>query len=272
MTTFLDSVTPVLLTYNEAPNIQRSVSKLYWAQDVVVVDSGSTDGTTAILKEFPNVRLFSRPFDTHGRQWRFATKETGIATPWILRLDADYELSDEFIAELIALQPSMEVDACEIGFNFAIYGKLLNSSLYPPNIILLRNGRFRVFDRGHTEAWSVDGPVQQIKAHVIHDDRKPIAHWVIAQCRYMTLELETVDHDRSLRGWLRRHPPLMPAVVLFYCLFVKGLIFDGEVGFFYVLQRTTAEAILSLLFLERMLRAFLRLDGTRTVSNDRSKP
>lgn len=64
----LDQITPVLLAYNEEQNIARTLSHLTWAKDVVVVDSGSTDGTLERLERFSNVRVFSRRFDTHAAQ------------------------------------------------------------------------------------------------------------------------------------------------------------------------------------------------------------
>ena len=56
----LDHITPVLLTYNEEQNIGRTLSRLKWAKDVVVVDSGSTDRTLTIIAAYPNVRVFKR--------------------------------------------------------------------------------------------------------------------------------------------------------------------------------------------------------------------
>jgi glycosyltransferase involved in cell wall biosynthesis len=111
----LGEITPVLLALNEAPNIARTVSALSWAKDIVVVDSGSTDNTLGILKRFPNVRIFSRPFDSHANQWRYAVTETAIATPWILRLDADYQLTPELIEELRALNVDTPVNAYRHG-------------------------------------------------------------------------------------------------------------------------------------------------------------
>ena len=73
----LNHITPVLLTYNEEANIGRTLSHIAWAKDIVVVDSGSTDGTLAVLAKFPNVRVFNRRFDTHANQWRYAVEETG---------------------------------------------------------------------------------------------------------------------------------------------------------------------------------------------------
>src|SRR5215475_5453179 len=96
----LNEITPVLLTFNEAANIGRTLSCLEWAKDIVIVDTGSTDETTSIVARFPQVRLFHREFDTHGNQWRYAIEETGINTNWILRLDADYLVTETLITEL----------------------------------------------------------------------------------------------------------------------------------------------------------------------------
>src|SRR5215475_7150471 len=138
----LEDITPVLLTYNEEQNIHRTLSRLNWAKDVVVVDSGSTDGTLALLASFPNVRIFKRSFDSHANQWRYAVDETQIATNWILRLDADYQVSDALVAELAALDPNAPVSAYRASFGYAIFSLNLLSSLYPANTVLLRKGRF----------------------------------------------------------------------------------------------------------------------------------
>ena len=168
----LDHITPVLLTYNEEQNIGRTLSRLTWAKDIVVVDSGSTDGTLAVLAKFPIVRVFNRRFDTHANQWRYAAEETQISTDWILRLDADYQVSDALIAELALLDPNAPVSAYRIPFDYAILSRKLLSSLYPANTVLLRKGHFSVRDKGHTEAWDVNGPVATLSARIIHDDWK----------------------------------------------------------------------------------------------------
>src|SRR6185295_16127350 len=103
----LDQITPLILTYNEAPNIARSLAALTWANDIVVVDSFSDDDTVAIAKLVPHVRVFQRAFDNHRNQWEFGLQETGISTPWVLALDADYVVSNELANELEHLRPSV---------------------------------------------------------------------------------------------------------------------------------------------------------------------
>jgi glycosyltransferase involved in cell wall biosynthesis len=248
----LQAITPVILTYNEAPNIGRTLANLGWAQDIVVVDSGSTDATIDILRAHPKVRIFDRKFDTHHGQWTFATQQTGIKTPWILRLDADYQVPQALVNEIALLDPDGPQNAYRIGFNYAISSRKLAGSLYPSNTVLLRRGTFHIHDAGHTESWEVDGLIGQLESKIVHDDWKPMSVFVQSQIRYMTRELNAPPrNDRGLRDWLRRHPPLMPMTVFFYCLFGKGLIFSGRAGIMYTLQRTIAEAIFAILYLEK---------------------
>jgi len=252
----LSEITPVLLTFNESANISRTLSALTWAKDIVVVDSGSTDETLSILSQYAQVRVFNRPFDTHGNQWRYATQETGVTTKWILRLDADYEVTEALRRELARLDPDGEFDGYRIAFDYAIFGRKLVSSLYPPNTVLLRTGRFSVWDKGHTEAWRVEGPVKSLKGSITHDDRKSVEQWMTSQARYMRREFGHLRSEGSgLRAWLRRAPPLMPLAIFVYCLFGKGLILNGRAGMFYALQRSVAESTLSLMVLDEMLRA-----------------
>lgn len=251
----LDAVTPVILTYDEEPNIARTLARLEFARDIVVIDSGSTDGTLEILHADSRVRVFSRKFASHAEQWGFAVFETGIATDWILRLDADYQLTDEIIEELRQTNPSPDVAAFRIGFGYAIFGAPLRTSLYPPNTILLRRGCFSVNDKGHTEAWRVEGKIADLRSKIVHDDWKCTSRFVSSQIRYMAREIEVLDPSpNAFKTWLRRHPPLMPAATFFYAYFCKGLVLDGRAGLYYALQRLVAETILSLMLLERKIQ------------------
>jgi glycosyltransferase involved in cell wall biosynthesis len=98
-----ESITPLILTYNEAPNIGRILQRLTWAKRIVVIDSYSTDETLEILRSFPHVEVYQREFDTAANQDNFGLDQ--ITTEWALSLDADYLLTDELIEEIKNLNP-----------------------------------------------------------------------------------------------------------------------------------------------------------------------
>jgi Glycosyl transferase family 2 len=253
----LADITPVILTYNEAANIGRSLERLKWAKEVVVVDSNSTDDTLAIAARFPNVRTVQRPFDSHAEQWRFAVEQTGMRSGWVLRLDADYMVEPALRDEIAGLAPTEETAAYEVAFTYCIDGRPLRASLYPALPVLFRRGHGRFVQDGHTEKLRIDGPIVKLRNRLLHDDRKSLAHWLQSQSRYQAQEAEKL----ATRPWSELTWPdrirctrfLGPIAVAVHCLFVKGLIFDGTAGLLYTAQRVTADLILSMHLLRRDL-------------------
>ena len=76
----LSAVTPVIITFNEAENIGRTLSALSWASSIVVIDSGSTDATLEILARHPAVTVVQRGYDNHASKWNFAFSVSPRAT------------------------------------------------------------------------------------------------------------------------------------------------------------------------------------------------
>jgi hypothetical protein len=192
---------------------------------------------------------------TFANQWDFAVRKTGIATPWILRLDADYQVTATLVKEISQLGQDDAVDAYRVAFDYAIFSHKLISSLYLPKLVLLRKDRLTVLDKGHTEGWSVEGPIRTLNARITHDDWKSTEQWLSSQGNYMRREVRKPRTGRvRLQDWARLTLPGFPIVVFLYCLFVKGLILNGRAGIFYALQRMVAEAVFSLVVLEDKLR------------------
>jgi glycosyltransferase involved in cell wall biosynthesis len=255
----LDQITPVILTFNEEPNIARVLDCLRWAQDIVVVDSGSTDSTVELVRQFRNVRLFVRPFDSHERQWSYAVNDTDIATNWVLTFDADYIISEEGIEELRRLEPGVDIAGYEASFLYCIHGHPLRHSLYPPRIVLFRRGKGVFHQDGHTQRVTVAGSIEPLRQPLRLDDWKPISHWVVAQDRYARLErnklLGTFNERLSLPDRLRKRRYVAPILVLLYCLIVKRQWRDGLAGWHYTYQRVLAEILLSLYLIEDRIAA-----------------
>lgn len=250
----LDQITALILTYNEAPNIARTLDSLRWASEVVVVDSFSTDETATIARSFPNVRVIQRAFDCHRNQWEFGLKEAGIITEWVLALDADYIVTTDLVDEIENLKPTAQTSGYRARFIYCISGKQLNSGIYPPVTVLYRAVAANYTQDGHTQRVSLDGRIEELHSPILHDDRKPLRRWFESQKRYTKLEAQklraTNPAELSFLDRLRRWPLIVPPLALFYCLIVRAGIFDGWAGFYYALQRTVAELMLSLYLIE----------------------
>ena len=252
----LPSITPLILTFNEAPNLRRTLERLAWAKEIVVLDSFSTDETLDIVRSFPQARVVQRAFDSFASQCNFGLQQ--IKTEWVLSLDADYVLSEELVRELHGFKPNGDIVGFSACFQYWICGHPLQASLYPPRVVLYRKDRACYHNDGHGHPVQIDGPTQSLDGLIYHDDRKPISRWLWAQHNYAALEVQKFlsAPPGSLRAQDRLRLWILPApfVVLFYTLIIKRALLDGRAGWHYAFQRLTAELILSMHLLEAKLR------------------
>ncbi len=190
----LDQITPMVITFNEEPNLKRCLDKLTWAKRILVIDSGSTDATLAIARSFPQVVVVHRAFDSFAQQCNFGL--TQVATRWVLSMDCDYELSDDLVAELKTLRKS-EITAYTVAFVYRMYGRPLRGTLYPPRAALYRVDGAAYRDEGHGHRIVVTGPKGKLAAKIFHDDRKPLSRWLGSQQRYAKQRSTTSSQRRA---------------------------------------------------------------------------
>ena len=111
-------------------------------------------------RAFPNVRVVKRTFTTHAEQWNFGLEQTGIATEWVLALDADYVLTDDLVASSRRCSRSRRCRGFAASFDYCIDGRPLRGAAYPPVTVLYRRARGRYEQDGHTQRVRLDGEVR----------------------------------------------------------------------------------------------------------------
>jgi glycosyltransferase involved in cell wall biosynthesis len=272
-------ITALILTYNEAPNIVRTLRQLTWAKSVLIVDSGSTDQTLKLARAtHSNIKIVTRPFDSFAGQCNFGLSQ--IDTKWVLSLDADYVLTPELVREIAKLDPSPDVSGYSVEFRYCIQGRPLRSTVYPARTVLYRRNLATYRDEGHGHRVNITGKIEKLAGKIDHDDRKPFSRWLNEQKRYAKIEarhlleikkeelkrkkeeaakseeLATASssigeqgagsaEELSFQDRLRLKIFFAGPAMFFYLLFVRGLILDGWPGWVYVAQRTIAEVLLS---------------------------
>jgi glycosyltransferase involved in cell wall biosynthesis len=254
---FLDAVTPLIITFDEIANIERTLAPLGWAGRIVVIDSGSTDGTLEALAKDPRIEVHHRRFDTFAEQCNFGLSK--IESDWVLSLDADYELSPALVEELKSLWPSESCSSFRAAFVYRIYGRPLRGSLYPPRTVLYRVKQGQYANEGHGHRVRLTGEVADLREPIYHDDRKPLSRWLQSQINYATreaghlLSMPRAEMSRADRVRVMGWPA--PILVFLYVLFAKGALLDGPAGWYYAFQRLLAELLLALELLDRRLKS-----------------
>lgn len=253
----IELITPLILTYNEAQNIERALKPLLWAQDIVVVDSHSNDETLSLLAKYPQVRVFQRKFDCLENQWNFALEQTGLSTEWVLALDADYITTPKLVDEIKRLRPDEDVNGFRAHFRYCIYGEPLRGSAYPPVVVLYRREHARYRQDGHAHRVVLDGRIESLREPMLHDDRKSLTRWISSQNTYMQQEVEKIlksdGQSLSLPDRIRSTKFLAPFLVFLHCMVAKRGLLDGKKGLYYALQRMLAETLLAIYLLDHEL-------------------
>jgi len=98
MITKKEQLTALVITFNEIGYIEKCIESVSFADEIIVVDSFSTDGTYEFLKDHPKVKVIQNPFENFTAQKSFALKQA--TNDWVLFLDADEIVSDALQNEI----------------------------------------------------------------------------------------------------------------------------------------------------------------------------
>jgi glycosyltransferase involved in cell wall biosynthesis len=228
-----DTLTVALVTLNEAANLPRMLASVGFANEIVILDSGSTDATVEIAAG-AGARLIEEPWKGFARQ-----KNSAIAQAtgdWVLSLDADEEVSPELAREMEALLAGgAEFSAYRIPrLNHFLGQPLRHGGYWPdPKLRLFRRGVARFEDRPVHETMKADCPAGQLKGHLIHRCYPTLDEYIEHMNRYSSigadLLVQSVRTSRSLPSFLW-NALANPAATFLYNYFFRLGFLDGREG------------------------------------------
>jgi glycosyltransferase involved in cell wall biosynthesis len=221
-------VTALVITLNEASHIEACLQSLAWADERIVVDSGSSDETVAIAARC-GATVITRPFDGYSAQKNFGASQA--AHDWIVSIDADERVTPELAADMKA---ALAAPGDHAGFRmprvtFHLGRWIRSTDWYPDNQLRLYDRRrARWNGRKVHESVTADGPVGRLAHELQHYAYRDIAHHLDTINRYTTLAAEDM-HARGRRTnalELLLHPP----AAFFRNYLLRGGIFAGTAG------------------------------------------
>jgi glycosyltransferase involved in cell wall biosynthesis len=226
-----------LITRNEAVNLPRTLASVRWAQEIVAVDSGSTDATLDIARE-ARVRIFEEPWKGFAAQKNSAIAHT--TGDWILSLDADEEVSPRLAREiqaLLAAEPAFSAYRIP-RLNHFLGQPLRHGGYWPdPKLRLFRRGAAQFADRPVHETMekigSAAGTAGQFKGHLIHHCYPTLEDYIEHMNHYSSIAAEALAASgRAGRSWpwLAWNALLNPAATFLYNYFCRLGFLDGRAG------------------------------------------
>lgn len=245
----------LIMTLNEEANLPACLASVAWSDDIVVLDSFSTDRTVEIAKA-AGARVIQRTYDSEGGQRTFALKQIEYKHPWVYMPDADEVTPPDFRDEIlsIASDPGRPEVFFTARFKNMFMGRWIrHSSLYPTwQPRLFRPDRVH-FERTVHMRCVGDGPSGKLTSHYLHYSfNKGLNAWYEKHNRYSGFEArETLKSLRTgkvewrdiLSGYseVRRRAlkelsfrlPFRPALRFFYMYVLRGGFLDGWEGYTY---------------------------------------
>lgn len=256
-------VSVMIFTLNEALNLPTCLDALKWCDDVIVVDSLSSDDTGKIARGH-GARFFSNPFAGFGVQRNWALDHATPKYPWILILDSDERVPTELAKEIteIAKTDPAGIGAFRVRRRFHMWGRWLKySSLYPTWVVrFIHRDRVRYVNRGHAETQTIEGNLRDLKNDLIDENLKGIDEWFERQNRYSRKEAdyelsqakqESDRPDLFSRDPLRRRAavkhfarrvPFRGAFYFIYAFVFRFGFLDGRDGLMFCRMRALYQA------------------------------
>lgn len=225
------SFSAIVITRNEAENLPSLIRNLRFADELLIVDSFSTDETAKIIEQFPGVKCIQRKFENYSDQRNFAL--TQASNDWILFIDADERVPKALQAEIYAvLSGPIKVQAYELYRQFYFDDKPLHyGGFQTDKAVRFFNRNYVSYDNEKLvhETPQVRGRTAVLKTKLLHFSYKNYQSYEQKMKAYAFLRAEELMHKQVRPGFF--HFLVKPAYRFFYHYIIRRGFLDGKAGY-----------------------------------------
>lgn len=186
-------ISALVTTYNEERNIKECIESILWADEIVVVDSYSTDRTVEIIKQFPSVKFYQRPYYGAASQKNWTMDKT--TNPWIFIIDADERVTEVLKDEILKTIENPSFNSYYIRRVAYFMDKPLKFSGWQHDkvIRLVKRGSGRYPNKRVHADMKVEGEIGYLK--------NPLIHYMIESFEQYLPRIVTYGFWGAAQGW-----------------------------------------------------------------------
>ncbi len=227
------TVSACIICKNEELHIRRCLESLKWCDEIVVLDSGSSDQTLSICREYTD-RVYHQDWLGFGRQRQVALEK--CKSDWVLFIDADEEVSDDLRDSILSVLSGPHegvISAYECSRIVYFLGRWWNKGGWFPEYRLRfgRRGTVNWDDSAVHERMVVAGPVGRLKGALYHFTYRDLTDQVSVLNRYSSLSVSRGPSYRANQIQLLGNMVINPIVRFLKFYFLKRGFRDGMAGF-----------------------------------------
>lgn len=247
---------------NEEANIARCLESVQFADEIIVLDSGSTDNTVAIAKRYTD-KVYATDWQGYGVQKQRALEKA--TQEWVLNLDADEFLSPDLIDDIKRALKAPSVDGYRIPIKMNFYNKSLNYSMSPKRHV-------RLFKRQHA-TFSVDivhekiilpknARIGTLSGPILHHSFRDVSHALYKLNKYSSYSAKIKIEHHAVQSFSKTI--LASCWMFFRCYFLQKGFLDGKAGFVFAIYNAhgTFYRGLKQIYPDKALEQLPSVDGT----------
>jgi glycosyltransferase involved in cell wall biosynthesis len=186
----LPKITAVAITLNEQSALPAFLESLWFADEIIIVDSFSTDNTVAVAKANEKVTVFERAFDNFSSQKNFAISKA--THDWLVFFDPDEVISKELVTEMLQELKNLKAIAYQVNRTFYFMGKRIKYSGLQNDYVI------RLFHKNHCnyngnlvhETLEAEGQVSKLKTKLTHHTYKSFDDYTAKMHKYSALKAQ----------------------------------------------------------------------------------
>ena len=194
----MNKISVTVITKNEEKNISDCLNSVNWADEIIVVDSESTDRTVEIAKQFTD-KVFNRKWEGYVPQKRYALSLA--SNEWVLSLDADERVTPELKDEIINLSPN-EYSGFKIRRKNFLMNKEITSCGWEKDfqLRLFKKAKTNLNERLVHEKFVVEGKVGTLKSSIVHFTFSSFEEYLAKINSYTSLKAQELFQKKKKVG------------------------------------------------------------------------